>query len=377
MKKRILWFLVFVVLLSSFALGQEKDCIYYFYGEGCPHCGATGIYLDKLELRYPSLEIDEFEIYYNKQNLRLLQDYFEAYEVPMEKQGVPVVFLSKSYFVGDRPIMEYLEGTIIANENVTCPSLVKDETLGVIGQKSPKHLIETLTFGVVTGAAIVDSINPCAIAVLLILLGGLLAVKERKRILKTGFAFIASIYLAYFLFGVGILAALALTGVSYYFYKVIGLVAILIGLFNIKDYFWYGKIVLMEIPYKWRPRLKKLLRGATSPAGAFIIGFAVCLFELPCTGGPYLVILGLLAEKLTKWAAMPLLLYYNLIFILPLVIITLVIYLSMKNIEEHGDKKKIDIHGKLEQWRQRNIRLLHLIAGIIMVILGLMILFFL
>jgi len=165
--------------------------------------------------------------------------------------------------------------------------------------------------------------------------------------------------------------------VSYYFYKVIGLVAILIGLFNIKDYFWYGKIVLMEIPYKWRPRLKKLLRGATSPAGAFIIGFAVCLFELPCTGGPYLVILGLLAEKLTKWAAMPLLLYYNLIFILPLVIITLVIYLSMKNIEEHGDKKKIDIHGKLEQWRQRNIRLLHLIAGIIMVILGLMILFFL
>lgn len=367
----------FLILFSALASAVEKDCLYYFHGEGCPHCGATGIFMDNLQSKYPELSIHKFEVYYNKTNWRLMQDYFDAYEVPVKKQGVPIVFLPTSYFVGERPITEYLESAILSNKDLLCPSLKKDEMLGVIGEASPKHLIRTLTFGVITGAAIVDSINPCAIAVLLILLGTLLAVKKRKRLLRAGIAFTVSIYIAYFLFGIGLLSVLTLTGVSYYFYKVIGGLAILIGLLNIKDYFWYGKIVLMEIPLKWRPRLKKLLKGVTSPAGAFIVGFAVCLFELPCTGGPYLVILGLLAEKATKWAAMPLLLYYNLIFILPLIIIISIVYYSMKKIEEHGQEKKVDIRGEIEKWRKKNTKLLHLIAGIIMLILGLIILFLL
>jgi cytochrome c biogenesis protein CcdA/glutaredoxin len=377
--KRGKWFLLvlFLVLFSIFVSAEEKDCVYYFSGEGCPHCGATEIFMEQLVLKHPELEIHKFEIYYNKTSLITLQTFFDAFEVPLEKQGVPIVFLSTIYFVGDRPITEYLENAIISNKDESCPSLQKDEVLGVIGEKSPKHLIDTLTFGVVTGAAFVDSINPCAIAVLLILLGTLLAVKKRKKLLSAGLAFTFSIYIAYLFFGIGLLSVLALTGVSFYFYKSIGFLAILLGLFNIKDYFWYGKIFLMEIPQKWRPRLNKLLKGVTSPTGAFLVGFAVCLFELPCTGGPYLVILGLLAEKATKWAAMPLLLYYNLIFILPLIAITLIVYFSMKKIEEHGKEVKIDVRGDIERWRKRNIKLLHLIAGTIMVILGLMIVFFL
>ncbi|MFH1682454.1 MAG: cytochrome c biogenesis CcdA family protein [Candidatus Woesearchaeota archaeon] len=376
MSKRGLLLLLVFILSISLAAAVENDCLYYFYGEGCPHCGATSIYLKDLQQQYPELQIHNFEVYYNRTNLYDLQQYFEAYDVPLEKQGVPVIFYQQSYFVGDKPIMNYLENAILSNEAVSCPSLEKDETIGVIGENSPKLLIKTLTFLTVTGAAIVDSINPCAIAVLLIMLGALLSAADiRKRLLWTGLAFIFSIYVSYFLFGIGILAALRVTGLSYYFYKTIGVIAILIGLLNIKEYFWYGKVLLMEIPLKWRPRLKKMLSNVTSPAGAFIMGFAVSLFELPCTGGPYLVILGLLAEKTTRWAAMPILLYYNLIFVLPLIIITLVVYFSTKKIKHHQEHK-VDATGEIERWRQKNIKLLHLIGGLIMFILGVMILFF-
>jgi cytochrome c biogenesis protein CcdA len=135
-----------------------------------------------------------------------------------------------------------------------------------------------------------------------------------------------------------------------------------IGLFNIKDYFWYGGGgFVMEIPRRWRPSLKKLLGKVTSPLGAFLMGFVVCLFELPCTGGPYLFVLGLLAEKATRLYAIPILLLYNLFFILPLLLITLMVYVGFTNVE------------KATEWKERNVRKLHLVAGLIMLGLGLVV----
>ena len=113
----------------------------------------------------------------------------------------------------------------------------------------------------------------------------------------------------------------------------------------------------MEIPLSWRPTVKRLLEKVTTPLGAFLTGFVICLFELPCTGGPYLFILGLLAERTTYLTAISLLLYYNLFFVLPLLIITGLVYKGMET-------KEID------QWKKRNIRRIHLITGIAMIALG-------
>jgi len=171
--------------------------------------------------------------------------------------------------------------------------------------------------------------------------------------------FTLSIYVAYFLFGLGLFSALQISGLSYWFYKFIGIIAILVGLANIKDFFWYGAGgFTMEIPRKWRPNLKNLLSKVTSPLGVFLIGFVVCLFELPCTGGPYIVILGLLAEKMTLVSSIPLLLLYNLFFILPLLVLTFAIYFGFSNAE------------KTTKWKNKNLRTLHLIAGIVMLALG-------
>ena len=158
--------------------------------------------------------------------------------------------------------------------------------------------------------------------------------------------------------GLGILTAIQSTGISHTFYIIVAVLAVMVGLLNIKDYFWYGKGVLIEIPLTWRPTLKKLLHGITSPIGAFFMGFVVSLFELPCTGGPYIVILGLLAKEVTRTTGILYLLLYNLIFVSPLVILTLLIY------------KGLSTTAELEKIRQEKIRLLHLIAGVVMLLIA-------
>ena len=87
-------------------------------------------------------------------------------------------------------------------------------------------------------------------------------------------------------------------------------------------------------------------------------GFSISLFELPCTGGPYLYILGLMAEKTTRASAVAVLLYYNLIFTVPLILMTLLVYLKLSPVQ------------KISDWQQRSRRRLHLAIGVAMITLG-------
>ena len=106
-----------------------------------------------------------------------------------------------------------------------------------------------------------------------------------------------------------------------------------------------------------RPKVKKIINKITSPKGAFLIGFIVTLFLLPCTMGPYVVASGLLS-KMGLLLALPWLAYYNLIFIIPMLLIVLVVYFGFKKVE--------DVSG----WKERNIRWLHLIAGTLLFLVG-------
>ena len=225
--------------------------------------------------------------------------------------------------------------------------------------------VKVPTLLAIISAAAVDSINPCTFAVLIILLSTILAIGERFKALKAGFAFVISIYISYFLMGLGIFSVIVVSKVAYIFYKTVGVLALVVGVLNIKDYFWYGGGgFLIEVPKSWRPRMKGLIKGVTSVPGAFITGIVVSLFLLPCTSGPYIVILGLLAKEVTRILAMQLLLFYNLIFVLPMIAIVLSVYLGLTTTE------------KAEKWRQNRLRTLHLIAGIIMVCMGIWMIFF-
>ncbi len=362
-KMKIYKILLILLLFTSLAtvVSAEETCAYFFYGEGCQACAMVHPHITEIN-QQDGVEIKEFEIYQNRDNLLLLHEFYDAYDVPTNSRGIPTVLINGKYLVGVKPILENLEVELKSNQGVACPSVDSGTATGITGQADPTEKFGGLSILTVAGAALVDSINPCAIAVLLILLSALLATGEKKRALKAGIAFTISIYISYFLFGLGLFKIIQISGISYSFYKIVGVLAIIIGIFNLKDWVKHGSLgFVMEIPMSWRPTLKKLLSKVTSPIGAFLMGFIVCLFELPCTGGPYIVILGLLAQKTTQMAAIPILLFYNLVFILPLIIITYLVFRGFTTIES------------ADRWKQKNIRKLHLIAGIVMIVLGIVI----
>ncbi|MBW2967775.1 hypothetical protein KY362_04770 [Candidatus Woesearchaeota archaeon] len=342
-----------------------------FYGAGCPHCAKEEAWLEDMKEKYPTLKVFEYEVYSDNDNRKLMFELAERHGV--EVSGVPATFINGKVITGfsDR-LAENIEQEItycLYNDCQRCRAdelkqeLCEDPIL-IEGESSPHEdpekttAVENLTIPVVIGAAVVDAINPCAFAVLIILLSTILAAGKRRRVILAGLAFTLSIFISYFLMGLGLYSAIQAAGLTSAFYAIVATLAIIVGLFNLKDYLWYGKWFIMEVPRSWRPKMKMLLKGVTSVPGAFLVGFVISLFLLPCTSGPYIVILGLLAEVTTRSYAMALLVLYNLIFVLPMLIITFAIYFGFTTTE------------RAEHWRTRKLKVLHLIAGIIMVCLG-------
>ena len=378
MNNRLLLMLVILTLFSAVFISAEDNTapseihLHLFYGQGCPHCSQLRLFLDKIQPDYPNLIIHEHEVYSDNEGRALFEQMSKDFNVPI--QGVPTIFIDNKVIVGfSSSIGESIEAEIIRCLGEDCGNpeheVATSETIKLVGESSPsedpekKEFSQRLTIPIVVAAAAVDAINPCAFAVLIILMTAALAIADKKRALKFGLAFTISIYISYFLMGLGLFTALQATGISHTFYIIVTILAVIVGLLNIKDYFWYGKGFLMEIPLSWRPAMKKILNSATSPFGAFVAGFAVSLFELPCTGGPYIVILGLLAKEVTQNIGIMYLLLYNLVFVSPLILLSMIIYKGLSTTEA------------LEKIRQEKIRLLHLIAGLLMLgIAGAMIL---
>jgi cytochrome c biogenesis protein CcdA len=116
------------------------------------------------------------------------------------------------------------------------------------------------------------------------------------------------------------------------------------------------------MPMSFRPKVQKLISNVTSPVGAFLVGVVITLFLLPCTIGPY-VILGNILSVNSVISSIPLLLLYNIIFIIPMLIITFVVYFGITEVQKVGE------------WKQRNIKYFHLVAGIILLALSVLMFF--
>jgi cytochrome c biogenesis protein CcdA len=376
MKYMLMTFIFFVVAAVSSVMAQTQPPIYFFYGTGCPHCAEVMNYFEDNGIfnKYP---VDKREIYFNKDNALLFNKVMDELGVAAIARGVPTVVMGKKVITGDRPIMDefakeadmFLSGTPIPTVASPIPTAVLTQVVAMTPVPQPEEMPSAagqeikkadLTIAAVVAGSLVDAINPCEFAVLIILMTTILASGNAGKALRAGLAFSLSIFISYFLMGLGLYKALSLGGVAGGFFKIIGWLAILLGILNLKDYFWYGKGVLMEVPLSWRPQLKGLIRSVTGPAGAFAIGFLVSLFLLPCTSGPYIVILGMLARRVLDVRAILYLVLYNLIFVSPMVIISFAVYRGFDP-------------TKAEEIRQKRLRMLHLIAGVVMVGMGLVI----
>jgi len=347
MKKLIFSLFAFLALMISSVsiVFAETDNAILYYGNGCPHCAKVEEFIQGSDLK---IEVEQKEIYQSPENAEEFNEICDKENINLMDRGVPFLYAEGRCIIGDQPIISYLQ----EQKKLGTGNSSTQES-----EQIKKRFSKTLTLPILIGAALVDSINPCEFAVLLILMTTILASGKRKRALLSGLAYSTSIFISYFLMGIGLYSIIASIGTSSIFIKIIGCVAIILGIFNLKDFFWYGRFFVMEVPLSWRPKLKAFVKSITGPISAFLIGFVVSLFLLPCTSGPYIVILGMLGHGETYLKAIMLLVLYNLIFILPMVGITIGVYFGM------------DVE-KAEATRTKNLKILHLIAGIIMLVMG-------
>lgn len=215
----------------------------------------------------------------------------------------------------------------------------------------------------VSVSALLDSVNPCAFSILILTIAFLFSLgRTRRDILAVGGFYILGIFLVYIFIGLGILQALHLFNTPHFMAKVGSFLLILFGAINLIGHFFPSFPIKLKIPDVAHGKIAMLMDRATLPT-AFLLGALVGLCEFPCTGGPYLLVLGLLHDHATFGIGLGYLLFYNAIFVLPLLVILLVA--SERSLLE-----------KVEAWKQKGNSAMKVWGAVAMIALGVSILMF-
>ncbi len=216
---------------------------------------------------------------------------------------------------------------------------------------------------VVISTALVDSINPCAIGVLILMLTTLIALhKNKHKMLLVGLIYILVVYVTYFLAGLGLLYFIQRLNIAEPLGIAVGVLVIILGIIEIKDFWWYGQGISLHIPASKVSYIKRYIKRMSIP-GAIFLGFFVAAVELPCTGGPYLAITTLLAKVGFEPSVVLYLLLYNFIFVLPLLFILLLVYFGFST-------------ARIIKWKTDYRKWMRLVIGLIMVGLGILLILF-
>lgn len=212
----------------------------------------------------------------------------------------------------------------------------------------------------VTSLALVDAINPCTLAVQVLLLSSLLATRGRKSVLVGGLVFSFTIYIMYALYGLGILKVIYTLGIDQIIKIILKGLLLVLAFFEVLAYFRYRPgMISIEMPKSLRPYAKKILSSVENPLMALPAAILCSVLLLPCSSGPYAVML-MMISSLEFIKQLVIIAYYNALFILPMIGITLLIYL--------GTKPK-----KVMEWREKHIREIHLISGLLLLLVFVMV----
>jgi len=397
---------LFLFIFVSPVIAQEKINLYFFYGDGCPHCAKEEKFLKQLEQENKNIDIYRFEVWQNRQNAQLLSRL--AKELKLDISGVPLLI------IGDRVVAGYysaettgrrikaiindytangctdIVAPVIKNipgdsqcvhgcddgdepclHNCGCqadeqsqaeiPEIIKVPLLGEI--KTKDISLPALTILI----AAIDGFNPCAMWVLLFLISLLLGMQDRKRMWILGSTFIVASGIVYFLFLSAWLNLFLFLGLVLWLRIIIALVALASGSYHLKEY-WLNptgvcKVTKSEKRKKVFDRLKQITQTNKfwlALVGIILLAFAVNLVELICSAGLPAVYTQILAlANLANWQYYGYLLIYIIIFMLDDLF---VFFIAMITLQITG------ISTKYTRWS-------NLVGGIIMVIIGVLLLF--
>ncbi|PID32299.1 hypothetical protein CR970_01320 [Candidatus Saccharibacteria bacterium] len=394
-----------------------KTHIYFFWGDGCPHCAKAKPFLEDLAASSDDIELYKFEVYHDTANQDLLQRVSERLGV--DSSGIPFTIIGDKPFIGysgafAKPMRERVE-YCVANG---CPETV-GEVAGIEGGNTPvlregrsdpdddQHQpapsepqteerdqahasdlepahdddakIINLPFvgavnardfslpllAIVIGA--LDGFNPCAMWVLIFLITVLLGMKDRRRMWLLGGSFIVASAAVYFLFMTAWLNIFSFIRYVAWIKAVIGVGAVAIGVYYLRDYFVNKqgscKVTGDEQRQKMFARIRRVTHERNfwlALAGIVAVAFAVNLVELVCSAGLPAVFTGVLATSgIPVWQQYAYMLLYILVFMADDL---LIFFTAMFTMRVTGLQSKYS-------------RLSHLVGGIIMLILGALLLF--
>lgn len=330
----------------------------FFWGEGCPHCDRAKPFVERLVRERPGMSLERVEVRKDPTGRRRFVETMRRLGV--EAVGIPTFAVNDEYVVG------FIEGT--TEKQVTA---LVDSALGAkpAGVRPPDTMVTLPWIGELDAATIslpaftlavglVDGINPCAMWVLLVLLGILAHVRSTKRLLLVGGTFVIASGAVYFAFMTAWLSLFELVGFSQEFTVVLGAIVLGMGLINLKELLWFKQGVSLTIPDRVKPKLFKKMRGIANamsvPAaffGVVALAMFVNLIELACTLGLPAVFTRVLSlrEQLSNFARVGYLVLYNVAYVIPLAVIVLVYTLTLHRLTltERGAKALKGVSGAL------------------------------
>jgi glutaredoxin len=378
MLKKILISLSFLVLALGIALpvSAEEVKIEFFYGETCPHCHEEAFFLDGLQLEYPDLIINRYEVFSNSENAKLFEKVLKEknYE---GRTLVPTTILDDEVVIGygsedttGAEIRGWVEnkfngGIIEKDENPE--EIIKLPFFGKVAISSLSLPVLTIAIGAL------DGFNPCAMWVLLLLIALLINTKSRKRMWLIGGTFIGVSGLVYFmLLSAWLNLFLAVSYVSTV-RIIIGLVALGIGAWQIRNFLNYKKGVCIvtdgktsfqaKLKEKLQNKAKRIVSSKMSLGiflGIIVLAFGVNLVEFFCSAGLPAIYTNVLSmSNLNPVQYYFYLLLYTLIFMLDDFLVFIIALVTLKYVSM-GEKYN---------------HVITLVGGILIAILGLLLVF--
>ncbi len=351
---------------------SDATPVIYFYSEGCSECHAVELYLASLESRYNVLMYKKYDAL-DKAGVGIRASLDEQYGVPVSQRGVaPTIFVGDVALVREQAIKAGLENALRSSTPQSRQHMLDAFVTATKGKDTePTELFKTFSILTVIGAGLLDGINPCAFATLIFFISYLIMRSKSKRdILFVGLAFSAGVFAAYLAAGLGLYQLVSRAkwffALSKWFYLVIGIFAAVIAVLSVRDA-WrarHGDLgdMTLQLPERNKGIIHALIRGQARTGfvatSAFLVAFPVSLFEFMCTGQTYLpTIVLIFSQNVLKARATLLLIVYNLLFILPLVLITVIAYFGVTS--EH-----------LVAWLKRNATIVKAATSVLFVALA-------
>lgn len=278
-------------------------------------------------------------------NFLLLTRFEDAYGVA--ENDVPIIFIDGKVRSGlKEEIKKHLEDDIkSALEKGGAPwPEPKPEEKDISREDAIKERLESIALVPIILAGLADGINPCAFTTIIFLISYLSVIgRNRRQILITGVIYTTAVFLTYLALGFGLLNIVQkLVNISYVsriIYALTALASLVVSVLSFRDYRLAKKGRFKDMTLKlsedMQKRIHKSIHSKIKSLGtvsaALILGILVAMFELPCTGQVYLPIVTALSFPELRSMALPYLLVYNLMFIIPLIVVFIVAYLGVSS----------------------------------------------